>query len=223
MDQLQLQIARKVLPEPPADLHGWSVAGGGLTIGFESVTTEGRISARMPTFQVRDGMHVVVPVNLPEGGGYDVVCEVSDRYYRDGLDASVELAVLRVERRKPVRSSPRAALNELCLIRRVSHGAGHAEFEGKVVDLSTGGAGISTDRPISPGDRLEIATHIGRDELRCSLIVLYTEPATFGRYRSGCRMTSTTPHDDRVIAHYLDAHAETTGTPSLRRQAPQAA
>jgi hypothetical protein len=224
MDQLQLRVARKILPDPPVELHSWSVTGGGLTVDIESITDAGHLSARMPSLRVHEGMHLVLPINLDEGGGYDVICEVTDRFYRNRLEATVSLAVLRVERRKPYRSEPRAALNELCLIRLTSHRPGTIELEGKIVDLSSSGIGITTDRALSQGDRLEIATHIGPHELRCTLIALHSQPASFGRYRIGCKIASVSPRDLHLITEHVRTHVRLQGAPSLRRRTtPRAA
>ena len=218
MDHVQFQVARKVLPDLPAEMRGWSVTGGGLALTMEGLTADGLISTRMSSFDAHDGMHLVIPVNNAEGGGYDIVCEVAGRFFRTGLDVTVDLAVVRVERRKPFRSEPRAALNELCLIRLTSSSAGALEFEGKIVDISAGGVGISTDRRLDAGDRLEIASWIGEAELRCTLIAVYTQPTAFGRYRTGCRISSVTRAGERLIANHVEAHGRLTGTPSLRRQ-----
>jgi hypothetical protein len=223
MDDLQLQIARKVLPQLPAELNGWSINGGGLVLAVDSISSDGRICARMPSFDARDGMHLVIPINLAEGGGYDVVCEVAERYYRNGLEVSVELTVLRVERRKPFRAEPRAALNELCLLKLTSRRPGLIEFEGKIVDVSPGGVGITTDRPLEAGDRVEIATHLGSRELRCDVVAVYTQPTAFGRYRSGCRIVATSPQASRVIRDYLEAHGQLSGAPSHRSSKRQVA
>jgi hypothetical protein len=218
VDQLQLQIARKVLPAPPADLRGWSMTGGSLQITLEAVSDDRLISARMSSFDAHEGMHLVIPVNNVEGGGYDVICEVAGRFFRSGLDVTVELVVIRVERRKPFRSQPRATLNELCLLRLTSRRAGALEFEGKIVDVSTSGVGITTDRQLDPGDRLEMASQIGRDALRCTLIALYTEPSAFGRFRTGCRIDSANKACERVIEEFVRANGVLGGAPSHRRR-----
>jgi PilZ domain-containing protein len=217
VDDLQLQIARKILPELPTELNGWSIDGGGLAVAIDSISSEGRLSGRMSSFDVRDGMHLVIPINLVDGGGYDIVCEVVGRYYRSGLEASIEMTVLGVERRKPFRAEPRAALNELCLLKLKSRRPALVEFEGKIVDVSLGGVGVTTTRRLESGDRVEIATQLGSEELRCDLVVVYTEPAAFGRYRSGCRILTTTPRAAGVIGGYLEAHGPLTGAPSHRR------
>jgi PilZ domain-containing protein len=217
MDQLQLQIARKVLPEPPVELSGWSMGGGRLQIAIDAISDEGLLSARMSSFDAQDGMHLVIPLNNEAGGGYDVICEVAGRFYRSGLEASVDLAVIRVERRKPYRSEPRATLNELCLLRLLSRRAGAVEFEGKVVDISARGVGITTDRALESGDKVEIACQIGPAAIRGVLIVLYTEPAAFGRYRSGCRIESSNRAAERVIEDYVQQNGVLDGRPAHRR------
>jgi hypothetical protein len=218
MDQLQVEIARRVLPQLPADIAGWSMSGGSLTIAVESVSEAGLLTARMSSFDVHDGMRLVIPINNESGGGYDIVCELAQRFYRTGIDVTVELAVIRVERRKPYRSEPRAALNALCLIRLLSRRAGVIDFEGKLVDVSAGGIGITTDRPLDPGDRLEIASQVGSETLRCTLIAMYTDGAAFGRFRTGCRIESSNAAAARVIAAFVEAHGTLAGAPSQRRR-----
>jgi hypothetical protein len=216
MDQLQVQIARKVLPAPPAEVRGWSMSGGSLQMQLEGITDDGLLTARMSSFDAQDGMHVVIPTNNETGGGYDVICEVTGRFFRSGLDVTVELAVIRVERRKPYRAEPRAVLNELCLLRLLAR-AGSLELEGKIVDISAGGVGITTDRMIEPGDRLEIASRIGDQSLRCTLVARYTEAAPFGRFRTGCTIESANRAAERVIAEYVSANGVLDGTPAHRR------
>jgi hypothetical protein len=217
MDQLQVQIARKVLPSPPVEVRGWSMAGGSLQIALDGVAEDGLLTARMSSFDAQDGMHLVIPVNNEAGGGYDVICEVAGRFFRSGLEVNVELAVIRVERRKPYRSEPRAPLNELCLLRLLSRKAGAVEFEGKIVDISARGVGITTDRPLDPGDKLEMACQVGAESIRGMLIALYTEPASFGRFRTGCRIESANRAAERVIEEYVRANGALEGTPAHRR------
>jgi PilZ domain len=216
VDQLQVQIARKVLPAPPAEVRGWSMSGGSLLMHFEGITEEGLLSARMSSFDAHDGMHVVIPANSENGGGYDVICEVAGRFFRSGLDVTAELSVIRVERRKPYRAEPRAALNELCLLRLLSRAAS-LELEGKIVDISAGGVGITTDREIEPGDKLELASRVGAQALRCTLVARYSEPAPFGRFRTGCTIESANRAAERVIADYVASNGVPHGTPAHRR------
>jgi hypothetical protein len=223
LEQLQLQIARKVLPVLPTELRGWSMSGGSLVIALESVSEKGLLIARMSSFECSDGMHLVIPINREEGGGYDIVCVVAARFFRTGLDVTAELSVIRVERRKPFRSEPRATLNELCLIRLVSRRGGMLDCEGKVVDVSGSGLGIATDRQLEPGDRLEVASQIGPDALRCTLIVLYTDRGSFGRFRSGCRIQSTNAAGERLIGRHVETHGSLGGDPSLRRRSHRVA
>jgi hypothetical protein len=206
------------LPAPPADLRGWSMSGGSLSIAMESVSDEGLLSTRMSSFDVHEGMRLVLPINNAEGGGYDVICEVVGRFYRNGLEVTATLSVIRVERRKPFRSEPRAALNELCLIRLTSRQAGIVEFDGKIMDVSASGVGIGTDRAIEPGDRLEVASRIGPDALRCTVIALHSERIAFGRYRTGCRIEAANGAGTRVIEQYVRAKGDLAGTASLRRR-----
>ena len=193
------------------------MSGGSLAITLESFSDEGLPSARMSSFDVQEGMQLVIPINSAEGGGYDVICEVVGRFYRSGLEVTVTLSVIRVERRKPFRSEPRAALNELCLLRLTSRQAGFVEFDGKIMDVSASGVGIGTDRPIEPGDRLEVASQIGQVALRCTVIALHTERTAFGRYRTGCRIEST-GSGGRIIEELVRAKGDLDGTPSLRRR-----
>jgi PilZ domain len=216
VDQLQVQIARKVLPPPPADVRGWSMSGGSLQLHLEGITDDGLLTGRMSSFDAHDGMHVVIPTHNDAGGGYDVICEVVGRFFRSGLDVTAQLAVIRVERRKPYRAEPRAALNELCLLRLLSR-AGSLELEGKIVDISARGVGITTDRKIDLGDRLELASRIGEQALRCTLIARYTEPAPFGRFRTGCTIESANRAAAKVIAEYVQTNGVLNGTPAHRR------
>jgi hypothetical protein len=183
---------------------------------LEAVTDEGLLVTRMSSFDAHDGMHLVIPTNNQAGGGYDVICEVAGRFFRSGLDVTAELAVIRVERRKPYRAEPRASLNELCLLRLLSRAAS-LELEGKIVDISARGVGIRTDREIQPGDRLELASRIGEHALRCTLISRYTEPAPFGRFRTGCTIESANRAAERLIAEYVESNGALDGTPAHRR------
>jgi hypothetical protein len=219
VEHLHLQIARKVLPDLPVELRGWSTSGGSLAITLEAVTPSGLISARMSNFECSDGMHLVIPINNEQGGGYDIVCSIVERFFRNGLDVTAEVSVISVERRKPFRSEPRATLNELCLIRLLSRPAGNLECEGKLVDISSSGVGITTDRELNLGDRLEMASNIGGEALRCTLIVLYAQSGVFGRFRSGCRIESINAAGKRVVARWVEEHADLRGHPSLRRRA----
>jgi hypothetical protein len=218
MDELRLQIARNVLPHPPAELRGWGITGGSFPVTLESVTARGTLSARMPSVDVQEHLHLVLPVNHPDGGGFDVICEIADHFYYDGADVTVDLAVLRVERRKPFRSRPRVAINELCLLRLTPRRAAPVQqFEGKLVDVSAAGVGIIANRPFGWGDRLEMASQIGLDLLQCSLIPLHTEPANFGRHRTGCRIDSIDDAGRRIIDRLLHTHSQLEGAPTHRR------
>ncbi|MGZ4431728.1 MAG: PilZ domain-containing protein [Gaiellales bacterium] len=216
-EKLQQQIALKVLPPLPAELRGWSVESGGFSLTLEGVSPSGLLRARMSTFDAHDGMHVVLPVDDPKGGGFDVVCVIAERFFRSGVDATVELAVNRVERRKPYRSERRAKLNELCLVKLLSHLAPRAEFEAKLIDVSAQGVGLSSERPLQRGDRLELASHLEGHSLRCSVVVLYSTPMPFGRHRSGCRIVSAQSSGHEVIERYVDRHGRDQGRPQDRR------
>jgi hypothetical protein len=216
-ETLQLQIALKVLPPLPAELRGWSVDSGGFSLTIEGVSPAGLLRARMSTFDAHDQMHVVLPVDDPNGGGFDVVCVIAERFFRSGVDATVELAVNRVDRRKPYRSERRATLNELCLVKLLSHLAPRADFEAKLIDVSAQGVGLSSERPLQRGDRLELASHLDGQSLRCSVVVLYSTPMPFGRHRSGCRIVSGQPDCQDVIERYVDRHGRDHGRPQDRR------
>lgn len=217
-DQLQLQIARKVLPALPTEVSAWSLTGGSLAIEIDSISDDGLLSARMSSFDAHDGMRMVVPINNAQGGGYDIVCEVAGRFFRSGLEVAVDLSVVRVERRKPFRSEPRARLNELCLLRLTSRLGGITEFEGKVVDVSSTGIAITTDRALELGDRVEVVSQIGTNALRCVLIALHTEPSSFGRYRTGCRIESVDRAGERIINEHVRLNGLLSGTPDHRRK-----
>jgi hypothetical protein len=163
-------------------------------------------------------MRLVVPINNAQGGGYDIVCEVAGRFFRSGLEVAVDLSVIRVERRKPFRSEPRARLNELCLLRLTSRLGGITEFEGKVVDVSSTGIAITTDRALELGDRVEVVSQIGSNALRCVLIALHTEPSSFGRYRTGCRIESVDRAGERMISEHVRENGLLSGTPDHRRK-----
>jgi PilZ domain len=143
-----------------------------------------------------------------------VICELADHFFRHGSEETVELSVLRVERRKPFRSRPRAAINELCLLRLTSR---QAERDGKLVDVSTAGVGIITDRSFEPGERLEIASHIGPDALHCTVTALHTQPAGFGRHRTGCRIDAIDEAGRRLIDHLVRTRGQLQSDPSHRR------
>ena len=145
----------------------------------------------------------VIPLNNQAGGGYDVICEGAGRFFRSGLEVNVELAFVGVQRRKPFRSEPRAPLNELCLLRLLSRRAGAVDLEGKIVDISPRGAGITVDRSLEPGDKLEMVCQIGTSTIRGLLIVLYTEPATFGRFRIGCNIETANRAAELVIEQHV--------------------
>jgi hypothetical protein len=219
-DQLQLQIARKVLPALPAEVSAWSLTGGSLAIEIDSISDDGLLSARMSSFDAHDEMRLVIPINNSQGGGYDIVCEVAGRFFRSGLEVAVDLSVIRVERRKPFRSEPRARLNELCLLRLTSRLGGIAEFEGKVVDVSSTGIAITTDRALELGDRVEVVSQIGTTALRCTLTALHTEPSAFGRYRTGCRIESVDRAGERIINEHVRVNGLLSGTPDHRRNRP---
>jgi hypothetical protein len=193
------------------------LTGGGLAIEIDSISDNGLLSARMSSLDAHDGMRLVVPINNVQGGGYDIVCEVAGRFFRSGLEVAVDLAVVRVERRKPFRSEHRARLNELCLLRLTSRLGGITEFEGKVVDVSSTGIAITADRALELGDRVEIVSRIGSAALRCVLIALYTEPTSFGRYRTGCRIESVDRAGARIINEHIRVSGLLSGTPDDRR------
>jgi hypothetical protein len=166
------------------------LTGGSLAIEIDSISDDGLLSARMSSLDAHDGMRLVVPINNAQGGGYDIVCEVAGRFFRSGLEVAVDLSVIRVERRKPFRSEPRARLNELCLLRLTSR----------------------------LGDRVEVVSQIGSNALRCVLIALHTEPSSFGRYRTGCRIESVDRAGERIISEHVRENGLLSGTPDHRRK-----
>jgi hypothetical protein len=219
---MQLQVALQVLPALPADVWGWTAETGGFTVAVESAG-DGLLRVRMPSKAAGMGVKIVLSIDAPDRGGYDIVCSVAGLFYGDGAHSTAELIVDRVERRKPYRTDGRAELNDLCLLAVAGGWRAHGEMEAKLIDLSPSGVAVATTKPLDAGDLLQLTCHRDGSIISARVLVIYVKPLPFGRFRAGCRIVDADDSTRESLRRLKEHHGASGDDHGLRAVVPDAA
>jgi c-di-GMP-binding flagellar brake protein YcgR len=127
------------------------------------------------------------------------------------------LRVDHVARRKPYRLKERIETDasvELTALKSSTSSLG-ARLVGRMLDISSSGAGLLLDQELGIGDRVQIETEMPGLHVSSQATVVQVERASFGRWRLGCQFTMLPPNQERHIDQFV---AGTTGTPSAIRE-----
>lgn len=214
-----LRVAAGVLPSLPCDATMLLDDGGQVPAKLQQVTYSA-LSAEMPVLDARKGLRLTIPIDGGDRGGYSISCTVEEVYFMGGLNAAAVLRVDHVARRKPYRLKERMETDasvELRVLKSAASSPG-AVVVGRMLDISSSGAGLLLDQELGIGDRLQIETQIPGLHISSQAAVVQVERASFGRWRLGCQFTMLPPNQERRIDQFV---ARTTGAATMpEAQAP---
>jgi hypothetical protein len=216
-DKKLTDLAVSILSQLPSHtVEAFSGDGGVVTVDLRSQDGV-YIVAEAPRLRVRGQLDLLVRTHELHGGGYDISMTVSDVLHETEWMATVNLRVLDVQRRESVRTTPRAAIEELALLhvlgaRSIVQGE---EFDVRLADLSPSGVAFVTDRTFHIGDRFAMMVTIGGQVLRLQARVLQTSVSYYGRQRVGNEILQITDEDRRRISA-LTSELPHTGSPEER-------
>jgi len=198
-------------------------SGDGGVVALELQSQDGiHILADAPRLRVRPQPELLVRTNDAGGGGHDIALTVTDIVRQSEWTAEVRLGVIDVLRRETVRTTTRAELADLALVRILgARGiAADEEFDVRLADLSPSGVAFVTDRTFHVGDSFAMMATIAGRVLRLQARVLQTSLSHYGRRRVGCEILQITDDDRRRITALTSEHPHTgSAEQRLRRSA----
>ena len=198
-------------------------SGDGGVVALELQSQDGiHILADAPRLRVRPQLELLVRTNDAGGGGHDIALTVTDIVRKSEWTAEVRLGVIDVLRRETVRTTTRAELADLALVRILgARGiAADEEFDVRLADLSPSGVAFVTDRTFHVGDSFAMMATIAGRVLRLQARVLQTSLSHYGRRRVGCEILQITDDDRRRITALTSEHPHTgSAEQRLRRSA----
>jgi len=212
-----LALAMGVLPPPPAIVDVLSEDGGSFPLELTSIDGE-LLLGYAPRAHVRQELHLLARVEDAERGRYEVEFEIAEAFYHSSAVAEIHAAVSGVRHRKMRRSSPRVATAEkgsaeVLFCRSLARGT---MVEVRMADLSTTGLAFTSREKLHPGDLLLVSTPLAGRTVTCEARVVRSDPAPYGRFRSGCETTEIDEPTRRLIAD-LAMHAPIDGVEVERR------
>jgi hypothetical protein len=197
-----LKMALALLPPLPCERICLVDEGGQIRVLLIEARDQ-NLFAELSLLDVRDGLHLTIPIETRERGGYSIGCEIVDTYFMGGLDSAATLTVTEIARRKPYRAKERVpadAVANLHIIAAHRVRPGEAMFA-RVLDVSSSGIGLSTDQELTVGDRLRVETIIESVAISAVATIVATNRLAFGRFRLGCEFR----HLPLQTQHQLDA------------------
>jgi hypothetical protein len=164
----------------------------GGTIGLNLLEPrDTRLYCSLRTLDAREGLKLTLPVDTDERGGYSIGCEIDQIFFIGGLDSAARLIITEVTRRKAYRAKDRIDTTDaatLYILGSAHHPVGECLIA-RVVDISPGGIGLTSESPLDRGDRVRIDTVIEGITIHTEALVVQTSSAAFGRFRAGCQFT----------------------------------
>jgi hypothetical protein len=210
------EIAMGVLPSLPMQTRAIRDDGGliGLTI---LEPREQQLYCSLSMLDARDGLRLTIPVETSERGGYSIGCEIDQVYFMGGLDSAAHLTILEVARRKPYRTKERietTAMTTLHVISSAHHPLG-TRLLGRVIDISAGGVGLTSESPLEVGDRIRVDATVEGITIHTEARIVQASRATFGRWRAGCQFTAL-PLPTQHALDALSPHAASSASSPRR-------
>jgi hypothetical protein len=210
-------LAVSILSQQPSH-RVEAFSGDGGVVALELQSQDGAyVLADAPRLRVRPMLELLVRTHDEGGGGHDITFIVADVVRQTEWTAAIQLRVIDVQRRETVRTTPRAALADLALVRVTGARAIAAddEFDVRLADLSASGVAFVTDRTFHVGDCLAMMATISSRVLRLQARVLQTSLSHYGRQRVGCEILQI-PDEDRRRISALTTERPHTGTAEQR-------
>lgn len=183
-------MALDVLPAAPWDVRAIRADGG--PVGLRLLAArDGRLHCTLDAVDVESGLELTIPVELPDRGGFSVVCAVEEIVPLGASRLAADLRVVEVARRKPFRGDARDEARTpavLWVLEAVNHGVG-TELTGWAVDVSAGGIGFMVTALLQSGDRLLVQTRHDGVGIQGEVEVLGVDRGAEGGWRAACRFT----------------------------------
>jgi hypothetical protein len=184
-----LQLALGVFPPLPTIVEVLSADGGGFALRIAG-RDDDLVHAYGPRTQMRKDLQLLARITDPTRGRYEVEFEVAEIFYHSAADALLHLTVTGVHHRKMRRASPRVAVNEraharVLFCRTLPR---DSRLDLRLADISTSGVAFTGVRQLDPGDLLLVSTRIGGQAIHFEARVVRSDPAPYGRFRTGCEI-----------------------------------
>lgn len=184
-----LQLALGVFPPLPAIVEVLSEDGGGFALRLAD-REDDLLHAYGPRTQVRKDLRLLARVTDPNRGRYEVEVEVAEVFYHSSADALVHLTVTGVHHRKMRRAAPRVSVNEraharVLFCRTLPR---DTRLDLRLADISATGVAFIGMGSLDPGDLLLVSTRIGGMAIHFEARVVRSDPAPYGRFRTGCEI-----------------------------------
>jgi PilZ domain len=210
-----LTIALGVLPELPYEATCLRDDGGQLRMSLLDVR-EGQLYGTMASLEAEEGLQLTIPVERTERGGYSIGCTVTDVYFLGGIESGAMLRIDEVLRRKPYRLKERVAAESTAALRVItssSLGPG-TELLGRLLDISSSGAGLSLETELTAGDRIAIDTSVNGIRVIGEAVAMQSSRMAFGRWRVGCQFTGLPILTQHQIDELAADAAQTASRPA---------
>jgi PilZ domain len=212
-----LQLALGVFPPLPAIVEVLSEDGGGFPLRIAD-HEDGLLNAYGPRTQLRKELRLLARITDASRGRYEVEFEVDEVFYHSSADALVHLAVTGVHHRKMWRASQRVSLSEraharVLFCRTLPR---DTRLDLRLADISATGVAFTGMQALDPGDLLLVSTRVGGLAIHFEARVVRSDPAPYGRFRTGCEIIDF-PNDARASIEELAKATPTDGSEDQRR------
>jgi hypothetical protein len=201
-EALLLELAVGVLPRLPLEVLALRDDGG--TIGITILEPrDTRLYCSLSALDAREGLKLTIPVDTDERGGYSIGCEIDQIFFMGGLDSAARLIITEVTRRKAYRAKDRIDTTDaatLYILGSAHHPVGECLIA-RVVDISPGGIGLTSESPLDRGDRVRIDTVIEGITIHTEALVVQTSTAALAASVPAasspvCHSQPSTPSND---------------------------
>jgi hypothetical protein len=184
-----VQLALGVFPPLPAIVEALSEDGGGFALRIAD-REDDLLHAYGPRTQLRKELRLLARITDPNRGRYEVEFEVAEVFYHSSADALVHLAVTGVQHRKMRRAAPRVSVSEraharVLFCRTLPR---DTRLDLRLADISATGVAFTGMTALDPGDLLLVSTRIGGMGINFEARVVRSDPAPYGRFRTGCEI-----------------------------------
>jgi hypothetical protein len=184
-----LQLALGVFPPLPAIVEVLSEDGGGFALRIADRDAD-LLQAYGPRTQLRKDLRLLARITDAHRGRYEVEFEVDEVFYHSAADALVHLRVTGVHHRKMRRAAPRVAVSEraharVLFCRTLPR---DTRLDLRLADISATGVAFIGMSALDPGDLLLVSTRIGGMAIHFEARVVRSDPAPYGRFRTGCEI-----------------------------------
>jgi hypothetical protein len=184
-----LQLALGVFPPLPTIVEVLSADGGGFALRIAGHDGE-LLNAYGPRAHMRADLRLLARITDPHRGRYEIEFEVAEVFYHSAADALLHLTVAGVHHRKMRRGSPRVAVSEraharVLFCRTLPR---DSRLDLRLADISATGVAFTGMRQLDAGDLLLISSRIGGVAIHFEARVVRSDPASYGRFRTGCEI-----------------------------------